>query len=79
MPKKISHKNISNEDAENLYVFFNSPMQQGSKVWHAGQVFTFQDNTEFSFEHTVVKRDRMDSEASSKDSITVHASKRIRL
>ena len=58
MPRIIDPKTVSELDATNLFYFFQDEQKLGHKEWKTGDVYTFQDKSEFTFRYNVFQRAR---------------------
>ncbi|ARG97586.1 protein kinase domain-containing protein [Legionella micdadei] len=62
MPISINPSAISHEHSQKLARFFNT-QSADIRVWKQGQIYTFEDGTEFQFTSDVVKRDRKEGKS----------------
>ncbi|WP_133135387.1 protein kinase domain-containing protein [Legionella rowbothamii] len=56
MPQIINPKNLSPQNAEKLYAFFEGQLQKGVHVWSNGSVYSFADGSDFIFSSQVIMR-----------------------
>lgn len=58
MPKIIDHTVLSEDDAQKLFIFFESQSKLGIRIWDPKITYAFHDNTPFSFALKIIQRDR---------------------